>query len=526
VSKTSGESFGEILRGYAERQPQHPALVFGERRWTYAELFEEARRVAAALAVAGIGAGDRVGYLGKNRPEYFTLFFGAALLRAVPVAVNWRLAAREMEYVLNHARARVLFVEPDFLEHVEQMRLESVARVVVIGSEGDARAYETWIRAQPARDDFAAALPSDTCTQLYTSGTTGFPKGVELTHANLIAAMRAGEPIWGFGPSTRSLVAMPLFHIGGSGWALGAFYAGGTNVLLREVVPGEVLRAIATERVNAAFLVPAVLQLLLTQPELAKTDLSSLERVAYGASPISEEVLVGALRALRCEFVQLYGLTETSGAITALSPEDHDPGGPRAELLRSAGKPWGDVELRIVDAVSGRPLAEGQVGEVWCRSAQNLKGYWQNADATAEVFPEGRDAQGLGWFRSGDAGYVKDGYLFIHDRVKDMIVSGGENVYPAEVENALMAHPAIADCAVIGVPSERWGETVKAIAVLRAGAVASDAEIIAWCRERLAHFKCPTSIDRVASIPRNPSGKILKTELRKPYWAGRSRQVN
>jgi acyl-CoA synthetase (AMP-forming)/AMP-acid ligase II len=524
VVAVSGETFGEILRAHAERRPRQQALVFGERVWSYAEFHTESRRVATALAAAGVGAGDRVGYLGKNRPEYFTLFFGAALLRAVPVAVNWRLAAREMEYVLNHARARVLWIEPEFLGHLAQMRLECDARVVVIGSTDDDRAYERWIGAQPAAEDFSPALPSDTCSQLYTSGTTGFPKGVELTHASLLAALRAGQANWAIGPDTRSLVAMPLFHIGGSGWALAAFFAGGTNVLLREVVPSEVLRVIAAERISAAFLVPAVLQLLLAQPELARTDLSSLSRIVYGASPISEEVLVASMRALRCEFAQVYGLTETSGAITALAPEDHDPGGPRAELLRSAGKPWGDVELRIADAATGRALPEGQVGEVWCRSAQNLKGYWQNAEATAEVFPEGRDARGMGWFRTGDAGYLKAGYLFIHDRVKDMIVSGGENVYPAEVENALMAHPAIADCAVIGVPSERWGETVKAIVVLRASA--SDEDLFAWCRERLARFKCPTSIDRAASIPRNPSGKILKTELRKPYWAGRSRQVN
>ena len=232
------------------------------------------------------------------------------------------------------------------------------------------------------------------------------------------------------------------------------------------------------------------------------------------------------MRALGCGFVQAYGLTETSGAITALDPGDHDPGGARAELLRSAGRPWGDVELRIADPATGRALPEGEVGEVWCRSRQNLKGYWNNPLATREVYPLGRDASGLGWLRTGDAGYLRGGYLFIHDRVKDMIVSGGENVYPAEVENALMSHPGVADCAVIGVPDAKWGETVKAFVIPRAGAQVGDAELIAWCRERLAHYKCPTSIERVAAIPRNPSGKILKSELRKPYWAGRARQVN
>jgi len=520
------QTFGELLREHAARRPEHPALVSGERSWSYAELFSEATRVASALRAEGVGPQQRIGFLGKNCPEYFSAFFGAALARAVLVGVNWRLAPREMEYVLNDAQAQLLLVEAEFLGHVAQMKLDSVRRVIAIGDAPRPPDFAQWIGAHAPLDPGPAALPDDTCIQLYTSGTTGFPKGVEISHANLFAALAAGRAAWALAPETVSLVAMPLFHIGGSGWALAGFHAGVTNVLLREVDPAQILRAISRQRVTAAFLVPAALQLLLAAPALAQSDVSSLEMLTYGASPISEEVLVRAMRALRCDFVQVYGLTETSGAITALAPEDHDPGGPRAGLLRSAGRPWGDVELRIADPATGRALAEGEVGEVWCRSRQNLKGYWRNAEATSEVFPEGRDAAGLGWFRTGDAGYLRDGYLFIHDRVKDMIVSGGENVYPAEVENALMGHPEVADCAVIGVPHERWGETVKAIVVPRAGSAPEAAELIAWCRERLAHFKCPTSVDRAESIPRNPSGKILKTELRKPYWAGRTRQVN
>ena len=232
------------------------------------------------------------------------------------------------------------------------------------------------------------------------------------------------------------------------------------------------------------------------------------------------------MKVFGCGFVQVYGLTETAGAITSLPPEDHDPGGPRAHLLRAAGKPWGDVEIRIVDAETRQDLAEGEVGEIWCSTAQNMKGYWRNESATKEVYPEGRDGAGIGYFRTGDAGYMKDGYLFIHDRVKDMIVSGGENVYPAEIENVLMGHPAVADAAVIGVPSEKWGETVTAIVVDAPDSIAGDAELIAYCRERLAHFKCPSSIDRLEALPRNPSGKILKTELREPYWKGQTRRVN
>jgi fatty-acyl-CoA synthase len=319
---------------------------------------------------------------------------------------------------------------------------------------------------------------------------------------------------------------MPLFHVAGSGWGLVGLYNGGTDVMLRDVDPVRILQVIPEHRVTNALLVPAVLQVLLMIPAIKDTDFSSLRSIVYGASPITEEVLVGSMRATGTRFCQVYGLTETTGAITVLRPEDHDPGGPRADLLRSAGQPLPGVDLRIVDPESRTDCPDGRVGEVWIRSPQNLKAYWADPEATEAAYPEGRDADGVGWFRSGDAGYLRDGYLFIHDRVKDMIVSGAENVYPAEIENVLMTHPGIADVAVIGVPDERWGETVKAVLVVADGADPSDEELDIWCRERLAHYKCPTSIDRVESIPRNPSGKILKTELRKPYWEGRERQVN
>lgn len=522
----TAENFCAVLEQHARLRPQRRALVYRSRSWSYAELYREAARVAQALREAGVEPQQRIGFLGRNCPEFFTTLFGSMLAGAVTVGVNWRLAPPEIEYVLNHAQVRLLFVEPEYLETLAKMKLESLRQVVLVGPEGPYPTYADWLRDAEPIDPPAAVQPGDPCFQIYTSGTTGFPKGVELSHANLLAAMRAGGSTWEVSADSVSLVAMPLFHIAGSGWALAGFMTGATNVLLRDVDPAEILQLIATERVSHLLLVPAALQLLLAAPGLAQADLSSLRIFAYGASPISEEVLVRGMRALRCGFVQVYGMTETTGAVTGLAPEDHDPAGPRAALLRSAGRPWGDVELRIVDAASGRDQKPGEIGEVWCRSRQNMCGYWRNPEATREIYPEGRDAQGLGWLRTGDAGYLRDGYLFIHDRVKDMIVSGAENVYPAEVENALMSHPGVADCAVIGVPDARWGETVKAIVVPRADAEPSDAELIAWCRERLARYKCPTSVDRATSIPRNPSGKILKTQLRKPYWAGRSRQVN
>jgi acyl-CoA synthetase (AMP-forming)/AMP-acid ligase II len=446
---------------------------------------------------------------------------------AVTLAVNWRLAPREMEYILDHAQAKVLFVHEEFLGHVARMKLPALRRVVVFGQPGAGQVgYDEWQRSAPAVDPNLECDYDDTCFQLYTSGTTGLPKGVELTHRNFLSALHEGIKLWGFDGESVNLVAMPLFHIAGSGWGVVGFAAGATNIVVREVNPREILRLMQDHRVTNAMFVPAVLQILLGTPGVERTDFSPLRAIAYGASPISEDILSRSIATFGCGFVQAYGLTETTGSVVALAPQDHDPGGPRAHLLRAAGRPTGDTELRIVDPETRRDLPDGEVGEIWVKSAQNMRGYWRNDEATAQAFPEGRGADGRGWFRTGDAGYLRDGYLYIHDRVKDMIVSGGENIYPAEIENVLMGHPAVADAAVIGVPSEKWGETVKAIVVDAPGAAASEEELIAWCRERLAKYKCPTSIDRIPVLPRNPSGKLLKTELREPYWKGRQRRVN
>jgi acyl-CoA synthetase (AMP-forming)/AMP-acid ligase II len=521
------DTLDQVLRVHAAARPGQTALRARERSWTYASLYEESSRVAQALLAAGVGPQQRVAFLDRNVPEYFSLLFGAAMIDGVTLAVNWRLAPPEMEYILNHAEARVLLIGAEFLDHLAQMKLETVERVIVIDGPAQGQVgYAEWIAAQAPEDPQIGCEASSVCYQLYTSGTTGLPKGVELTHRNLMAAMDIGAREWAIDASSVVMVAMPLFHIAGSGWAVCGFVEGAEMVLVREIDPAEIFRLIEAHRVTSSLFVPAVLQVLSAAPGVEQVDFSSMERIAYGASPISEEVLIRSMQRFGCGFVQVYGLTETTGAITSLAPDDHDPGGPKAHLLRSAGRPWADVRIRIVDAESGADLPDGAVGEIWCRTAQNMKGYWRNPEATAEVFPEGRGEDGFGWFRTGDAGYMKEGYLYIHDRVKDMIVSGGENIYPAEIENVLMGHAQVADAAVIGVPSEKWGETVKAIIVDTPGDGASDEALIAWCRERLASYKCPTSVDRIEALPRNPSGKILKTELREPYWKGRARRVN
>jgi long-chain acyl-CoA synthetase len=493
-------------------------LTCGARTITWAEMDARASRVGAGLA-----AQDRVAFIDKNGPEYFEVLFGGGKANVVNVAVNWRLTPGEMAYIVNDAAARVLFVGPDFLGHLDEMEpsLKTVAKIVVIGGHGRHEAYEAWTGRHPADDPHAPTAPGDVAMQLYTSGTTGLPKGAMLTNANLGALVPHVGPWWSFDDTSVNLVCMPLFHIGGSGWALVGMAVGGHSILFREFAPAEILEALERHRVTNALFVPAMLQFLGGVPGAAARDYSALRSIVYGASPITNDVLVRAMHTFRCPFVQVYGLTETTGAITQLPPADHATEGPRAHLLRSAGKPFPWVELRVVDPASGAECPRGAVGEVWTRSVQNFKGYWARADETA------RAVTGDGWLKTGDAGYLDDeGYLFLTDRVKDMIISGGENVYPAEVENVLAEHPAVADVAVIGVPHERWGETVKAIVVPRPGAEARADDIIAFARERLAHYKSPTSVDFAASLPRNPSGKLLKRELREPYWKNHERRIN
>jgi long-chain acyl-CoA synthetase len=521
-----------LIRRWATAQPDHEMLVSGRLRRTWGEEYARASQVAQACQRDGIGAGDRLAFLDRNGVAYFDVLFGGSLLGAVNVAVNWRLAPAEMAGIINDAKARLLFVHTDYLSALSQMAspLSTVERIIVLSEDGaadaecaDTRAisFDDWIEGCAAVDPGHVGGPDEVSMQLYTSGTTGLPKGVMLTNSNLGTAISEAGVTFHIGEDTVSLVAMPLFHIGGSGWALCAMSRGGRSIIVRDVDPVVLLELIATERITEMFVVPAVLMFLLATPTLSSTDLSSLRLIFYGASPISEDVLVKCMATFGCDFCQVYGMTETTGAITALGPEDHDPDGPRRGLLRSAGKPHASVELRVVDPDSGEDAEIGAVGEVWTRSAYNMAGYWGQPEETKKTVNDD------GWLHTGDAGYVnEEGYLFLHDRMKDMIVSGGENIYPAEVENVLLAHPTIVDAAVIGIPDDRWGETVKAIVVLAPDATLDEADIIAHCRQQLAHYKCPTSVDATDQLPRNPSGKILKRELREPYWVGRSRSIN
>lgn len=504
----------DIVRRHGAQRPDAVALICGERTVTFAELDARSNQAAQAFRAAGVGFGDRVAFVEKNGVEFFEVLCGLAKLGAIGVPVNWRLAAPEMAHVIADAGAAAVVVGHEFFGHLEAIvdQLEHVHTVVAIGEHDRWPSFDDWLAAQTDEDPYVATSSDDVAVLMYTSGTTGAPKGAMLSNANYLAKTVGCADQWLFSADAVSLAVMPLFHMAGSGWALVGLYVGCPTVLLRDVDPHAILAAITKHRITNMLLVPAVIQRLLATPGIDSADLSSLRVIVYGASPITDDVLVKAIERFGCDMRQVYGMTETTGSITQL--DDHD-----AALLRSCGKPYPWVQIRVVDA-DGRDAPSGTVGELWTRSTQNMLGYWNNPQATAETLT------GDGWLKTGDVGYLDDaGYLYLYDRVKDMIVSGGENVYPAEVENVLMAHPQVADVAVIGVPDDTWGEAVKAIVVPAQNPGPDPAELIRFARARLAGFKLPKSVDFAAELPRNPSGKLLKRELREPHWRGVNRRV-
>ncbi|MDE3174950.1 MAG: long-chain-fatty-acid--CoA ligase [Pseudomonadota bacterium] len=497
-------TFAEILREHARRTPQAPALSFEAQTLSFAQLHGRSSRAANALVALGVRRGDRVAVLAKNRPEFFELIFACSQIGAILVGLNWRLAASEIEAIWGDAQPRLVVCEDEFRRLLPSGARESA---VVFGS-----GYDALRDRAPGYDAGYVGAPDETILLLYTSGTTGLPKGVMLTNEGMSYTRRLAAEAWGMGCQSVNLVAMPVFHIGGCGYGSSTMMVGGHTVLMREVNPAKAVELIAAHRVTHAFFVPTVVQALLQVEGVETADLSSLQLLMYGASPIGDVLLRRALERFKCRFMQAYGMTESAGTVVVLNPWDHDLDGPRAGLLKACGRalPW--VELRVVDPATLADAPTGEVGEIWLRTRMMTKGYWRKPEATTEAITAD------GWFRTGDAAYLDDaGYVFLFDRFKDMIVSGGENVYPAEIENVLNAHPAIREVGVIGAPHEKWIETPMAVVVLKPGEAADEKALIAFTRERLAHFKCPTRVRFAESLPRNASGKLLKREMRRLF---------
>ncbi len=510
------------LAWWAERDPDGEAMTYRGRTWTWREWHDRVRRAVGGLREVGVGRGDVVAFLDKNHPACVEITLAAGSLGAANAIVNWRSAGDEVDYAVNDSGAKVLFVGTELMPVVAGIRdrlgkVEHVVEVTPDGGEGDA--YEAWLAASEPLARPEATDPEDVCLVMYSSGTTGRPKGVMLTHRNMVRHTVNAHDGWGFDPGDKNLVAMPLFHVGGSSYVLFGLHDGVPSVMTRDP-DGASLAGAIMQGANRTFLVPAVLaQVLQSGPE-AIALFGKLKTYCYGAAPMPLPLLRAAMGAWpETDFIQVYGLTEVAGVITHLMPEAHrDTAHP--ERLVSAGQVIPEGELRVVDPATLEDVAAGRPGELWFRTPQLMKGFLNRPEETAQVITSD------GWFRSGDLGRVDaDGFVYVEDRLKDMIISGGENVYSPEVERVLAEHPAVAEVAVIGVPDESWGEAVKAVVSLRPGADATETELVGWCRERLAHFKCPRSVDVLEALPRNPTGKILKRSLREPYWTGRERSV-
>lgn len=524
-AERSPQTLGDVSRAHAAVRGGAIAFSFENREVSFAEFDMHASQVANGLVAAGVGKGEHVAYLGKNSDSYFELFFGATKMGAIITPVNWRLAWTEMLYVLKDCEAHALFAGPEFIEVATRL-VEALPALKLIVAMEDGQSgwpgYTAWRDAQAPQDPRIEVSPDDVALQIYTSGTTGFPKGAMLSHRGLLDRVRHHSdqiPEWNdWGPDDVSLIAMPVFHISGSCWTLNGFFFGAKCAVAREFNTAHILDFIQQQRITKLFMVVAAMQIMARDPRAGETDFSCIKHMFYGASPIPLPVLRECMAVFGCGFVQLYGMTETSGMLAALAPEDHDPNG--APRMAAAGKVLPGVELEIVDA-EGNPLAPYQVGEITARCAGNMVGYWNLPDATAKAI----DAEG--WFRTGDLAYLdEDGYLYIQDRAKDMIISGGENIYPTEVEKMLSGHPDLAEAAVIGVPDPKWGEVVKAIVVPKPGRTPTADDIIAFARQNIAGYKAPKSVDFAESLPRTSSGKILRRELREPYWVQVGRRVN
>jgi acyl-CoA synthetase (AMP-forming)/AMP-acid ligase II len=500
------------LSGLVEEQARHlpneVALHFEGDTTTYAELDARANRAAEALQSLGLKRGDRIAWLARNVATFWPTLLGAAKLGVVMTPVNWRLAPAEIAGIIADAKPSLFVIEKIFVEPLKAAGGVPIRTMVL--EDGGPDCFDRLIDAQrPIKPDYEPHR-EDVVVQLYTSGTTGLPKGVLLSNRCYDEVGNAGLAAGIINPQKDDetiMHSLPHFHIAGVNFAFMGWSRSMPVIQHRQFDPAAIVREAQAGKPLNAFLVPAMVMMILQAAKTAGASLENFVQVSYGAAPMPEALLDAAMAAMpRARFTQFYGMTETTGGVTVLGHEDHAPG---KKQRVSAGKPLPGCMVKICDPETKKEMPQGEVGEIVTRSPFVMNGYWMKDDATKAVIRDG-------WYWSGDAGRIdENGFLYVVDRIKDMIISGGENIYPAELENALAAHPAVMEAAIVGAPDEKWGEVTRAFIVRRPGATLSADEVLDFLRPRIASFKLPRRIDFIDALPRNPSGKILKTALRK-----------
>ncbi|CUR47369.1 long-chain-fatty-acid--CoA ligase [Alloalcanivorax xenomutans] len=504
--------------------PERTATVHGERRRSYRDLVSRVSRLAGGLRTLGLDAGDRVAILSLNSDRYMEAIYATFWAGGVINPVNIRWSPKEIIYSLDDCDSTILMVDDTFLPLLEELRQgsRSLKTVIYAGDEAapaGTQDFETLIAdSAPVAD--AHRHGDDLAAVMYTGGTTGKPKGVMLSHTNLYIDGLGSQAVSGMPYRSVTLHAAPTFHVAGTGLILQATARLNTSVIIPMFEPLAVLRAIQQERILEAFLVPTMIRMVLSHPDFAQYDLSSLKHLLYGASPIDSTLLNRAREALpQARFLQAYGMTELSPTVSILTPDWHTEEGFRSGKMMSAGRPLPMVEMRVVDD-NDNPVPAHTRGEIVVRGPVVMQGYWNKPEQT-------EDALRGGWMHTGDAGYMdEDGFVYVVDRIKDMIVTGGENVYSAEVEEAVLQLPQVAQCAVIGIPDDDWGERVHAAVVLQDGGTLELDELMAHCKTLIANYKIPRSLEVRSELPLSPAGKLLKYKLREEHWGGRERQVS
>jgi acyl-CoA synthetase (AMP-forming)/AMP-acid ligase II len=498
-------------RRHAELRPDKSAISCEGRELSFLQLHRETSRIARKLLSEGVKVGDRIAYLGFESELLYMLALAGAKTGAVFIPVNWRLTEPEIDHILRDSGAVAVFAESAFLPKITALRsrLPKLRTVVDIdGPGGGAHGLQEWLYGSSAVDLHPVASADDPVIQIYTSGTTGLPKGVVLAHRSFYTLPRAvgdqGDDWIDWRTDDVSLISLPGFGIAGLSWFMHGFAVGATNVVMRMWVSEEAIRLIADRAVTITFVAPTMLRLMLDEPAARPAAFRSLRKVAYGAAPITTELLRRSLEVFGCDFAQIYASTETGSVAVCLPPSAHVPG---SKLLNSAGKACPGNELKIIRD-DGTSVSPGEIGQVCIRTPAHMVEYWNNPEATARTLVDG-------WVRMGDAGYLDEqGYLFLADRINDTIISAGQNIYPAEVEKAICGHPAVADAGVVSTPHPLWGQAVHAFIALRPGESVTPRQLTLFLRGRLADYKIPTCWEFVSQLPRNPGGKVLRRVLR------------